>query len=268
MDNTIHKLLDIAKTEVGYLEKKSNKDLDSKTANAGSGNYTKYWRDLKPSYQGQAWCNCFVNWCFVKAFGESVAKKLLCTSGEWSYYTPTSAQYFKDSKRWHSTPQVGDIIYFKNTSRIHHVGIVYKVGPNIVYTIEGNTSNGSAVIANGGTVCEKSYAYANNTSIAGYGRPDYSIADITAKNGWVQENGKWFYYSDSGIKEKKKWIKTNHHWYRVGNDGAMLVGWHQIYDEKGRLSWCYFDETEENLGAEWHERSDGVGYLELWTTKD
>lgn len=36
--------------EVGYLEKKSNSNLDSKTANTGSANYTKYWRDIKPEY--------------------------------------------------------------------------------------------------------------------------------------------------------------------------------------------------------------------------
>ena len=35
------KLIQIARTEIGYLEKASNKDLDSKTANAGSTNYTK-----------------------------------------------------------------------------------------------------------------------------------------------------------------------------------------------------------------------------------
>ena len=42
----IEKLINIANAEIGYLEKKSNKDLDNKTANAGSGNYTKYARDL------------------------------------------------------------------------------------------------------------------------------------------------------------------------------------------------------------------------------
>ena len=37
----IEKLINIAKQEIGYLEKASNKDLDSKTGNAGSKNYTK-----------------------------------------------------------------------------------------------------------------------------------------------------------------------------------------------------------------------------------
>ena len=55
------KLIQIARAEIGYLEKTSNKDLDSKTANAGSANYTKYARDLYPSLQGQAWCDMFVD---------------------------------------------------------------------------------------------------------------------------------------------------------------------------------------------------------------
>ena len=40
--STVNDVLKIALAEVGYLEKRSNADLDSKTANAGSNNYTKY----------------------------------------------------------------------------------------------------------------------------------------------------------------------------------------------------------------------------------
>ena len=70
MDKAIEKVILIAKNEIGYLEKKSNSQLDSKTANAGSNNYTKYWRDIKPSYQGQPWCAAFVSWCFMEALGQ------------------------------------------------------------------------------------------------------------------------------------------------------------------------------------------------------
>ncbi|MCH1978243.1 hypothetical protein MCG44_00545 [Lawsonibacter sp. OA9] len=45
--NAIDKLISVASAEVGYLEKKSNSQLDSKTANAGSNNYTKYARDYR-----------------------------------------------------------------------------------------------------------------------------------------------------------------------------------------------------------------------------
>ena len=44
----------------GYLEKRSNSQLDSKTGNAGYNNYTKYARDIDnlglPGCQGQPWC--------------------------------------------------------------------------------------------------------------------------------------------------------------------------------------------------------------------
>ena len=67
----INRLIDIAEKEVGYLEKKNKNALYEKTSNAGKCNYTKYWEEIKPDYQGQAWCACFVTWCFVQAFGMS-----------------------------------------------------------------------------------------------------------------------------------------------------------------------------------------------------
>ena len=76
-DEAIQAVIGIAEEEIGYLEKRSNSQLDSKTANAGSGNYTKYWRDTYPQYQGQPWCADFVSWCFMKTFGLDNAKKLL-----------------------------------------------------------------------------------------------------------------------------------------------------------------------------------------------
>ena len=111
----IEKVITIALNEEGYLEKKNKNNLDNKTINAGSNNYTKYWADMAPSYQGQPWCACFVNWCFKHAYGETEAKNLLCTKGAWSYYTPTSAQYFKNMHQWFTTPQRGDVIFFKNS---------------------------------------------------------------------------------------------------------------------------------------------------------
>ena len=69
------KVIKIALAEVGYREKASNAFLDDPQANAGSGNWTKYARDLAAagyyngSKNGYAWCECFVDWCFFKAFG-------------------------------------------------------------------------------------------------------------------------------------------------------------------------------------------------------
>ena len=43
------KVIQVELDELGYLEKNNSQNLDSKTGgNVGSGNYTKYWRDMKP----------------------------------------------------------------------------------------------------------------------------------------------------------------------------------------------------------------------------
>lgn len=206
----VNKVIKIAEAEVGYLEKKNNSQLDNKTGNAGSNNYTKYWKELAPGMNGQAWCNAFVNWVFVKAYGEKVAKELLCTSAAWSYYTPTSAGYFKNKKQYHTkNPKVGDIIYFKNSTRICHVGLVYKVDSSKVYTIEGNTSSGPDVVANGGGVFKKSYAL-NNSRIDGYGRPNYGpeettvspfIFDAAFYNNYYKDLNSAFHADEAKLKE-------------------------------------------------------------------
>ena len=75
MANTVDKLLTVAKGEVGYLEKKSNKNLNSKTKNAGSNNYTKYGAYFGINGPDAYWCDMFVDWCMVQAYGKDVAKK-------------------------------------------------------------------------------------------------------------------------------------------------------------------------------------------------
>ena len=180
MSGVIDKLIKVAEEQVGYLEKKSNKDLDDKTKNAGSGNYTKYNRDLLAwtgvgSINAQ-WCQAFVDWCFITAFGLEDAKKLIYV---WTNYTPTGSDAFKKRgryiKRGKGTPKRGDVIYFYSSAkgRIGHVGIVYKVDGKKVYTIEGNTSGASSLITNGGGVKRKSYSL-SSTYIDGYGSVNYA----------------------------------------------------------------------------------------------
>lgn len=151
-------VLNIARNEVGYLEKNSNSQLDSKTANAGYNNYTKYWRDIKPDYQTEPWCAAFVTWVLVQAFGKEVTKKLL---RHYPYvYCPTLGSLFTK----YANPKVGDIVIFYRHGEFAHTGFVTKVSGNYFWTIEGNTSGGSTIIENGGGVCEKG-AYNNNDLI-------------------------------------------------------------------------------------------------------
>jgi len=209
---TAKDLIKIAEAEVGYLEKETNKNLDSKTANAGDENYTKYARDFDTKYtdfyngkkNGFAWCDIFVDWCFVTAFGVTKALELLgqpkksCGAG-----CTFSAKYFKNIGCFYTAPKVGDQIFFKDSKgNPCHTGIVYKVTTDKVYTIEGNTSSESGVVANGGTVAKKSYDL-NNSRIYGYGRPKYDAEPVKAatKTNKVKE------WQNAAIKDGYKFPK-------------------------------------------------------------
>lgn len=156
-------VVNFAKSEVGYLEKNHN----NKTK------YAEYMDKLSNFYYGKKngfdWCSVFVDYCFVKKFGETNAKKLLCYPSKNSYGASCtwSAKYFKNNKQFYSSPKVGDKIFFKRGLGIGHTGIVVKVTTNKVYTVEGNTYSGKLE-----GVFEHEYSI-NDKSIAGYGRPKY-----------------------------------------------------------------------------------------------
>ena len=232
--NGEEKVVNVAKEEVGYLEKRSNKDLDSKTANVGNNNYTKYARDLFPTLQGQPWCDMFVDWRFVQAFGQVQARQLI--GGNFNAYTPTSAQYYKNKGQWRTIPQQGDQIFFKNSIRIYHTGIVKNVIGDRVYTIEGNTGSGASVIANGGGVWEKSYPL-SHSQIAGYGRPDWSIVETPEYQiGWNNDQNGWWYADTANTYLKSCWQVINGHKYYFNEDGYALTNWHEIGGK-----WYYFE---------------------------
>ena len=181
------KVIDIALAEVGYLEKETNSNLDSKTANAGDRNYTKYGRDLDALgfYNGRkngvAWCDQFVDWSFVQAYGMKAALALTfqpygkpnCGAG-----CKYSRQYYKNNGRLFDTPQPGDQIFFYSSdkSSISHTGLVYLVDKTYVYTVEGNTSSAGGVVANGGAVAKKRYKL-NYARLAGFGRPNWGALE-------------------------------------------------------------------------------------------
>jgi hypothetical protein len=188
----IDKLLEVAQAELGYCEKRSNAQLDSKTANAGSGNFVKYWRDLKPSYQGSFWCYCFVSWCARRA---GIPVSILPTC----YSCGEGVNWYKAQGQWVSrtaAAKPGDLVFFADAKgRTAHIGIVYKVDGRI-HTYEGNSSSAADVTPNGGAVVAKSYetGYAR---IVGYARPKYEEdEDMTDEQfdkhmtGWMARQGK------------------------------------------------------------------------------
>ena len=171
----IDKVLSIALAEEGYLEKASDKDLYSKTANPGFNNYQKYGKEmhaLQPSNMDYpaAYCDAFVDWCMYKAFGADIARKVLC--GTFDDYTVNSAGYYKNAGRWTTTPKRGHQIFFRNSGGICHTGLVWKVDGNKVYTIEGNKNN----------AVRKMEYYTFDSSIAGYGMPRYNLVTGEAES--------------------------------------------------------------------------------------
>ena len=195
----LEKVIEVAKGEIDYLEKRSNSQLDSKTGNAGYNNYTKYWRDVKPEWNGSYWCACFITWVFQTALGKQRAKELL---KHYPYvYCPTLAGLFTK----YSTPQVGDIVIFWKNGAYAHTGLVIAVNGNTFTTIEGNTSGASSVVPNGGGVCQKTYNLKDVN--AKFCRPAYSSTTITSDTNKVvvsddMHSVKWKGYVNIGRNTK------------------------------------------------------------------
>lgn len=164
-------VIKIALAEVGYKEKASKANLENKTANAGSGNYTKYWTDLDAvdrfyNYpkQGQEWCDGFYDWCHVKAFGVDGALYTLCQPEEscgagCSY----SYNYYKQYGRVGTVPKLGAQAFFKQNGSFVHTGMVVAFDASTVTIVEGNASN---------QVKKNVYKRSNSNIVYGYPRYD------------------------------------------------------------------------------------------------
>jgi len=150
--NTAQRLIEVALSEVGYIEQGEN--------------LTKYGDLMKAN--GLPWCGSFVNWCAKKA-----KVKIPNTVS-----TVAGSNAFKKNKQWSDAPakpEPGWIAYFDfpddNVNRISHVGIVVKdLGKGWCETIEGNTS-GSGSQRNGGEVMRKKRRYGKAGTIVGFGIP-------------------------------------------------------------------------------------------------
>ena len=173
----------VAVGELGYKEKATNSQLDDKTANAGSGNWTKYARDFDQKWpnwyngkkNGFAWCDQFVDWCFLMAYGYENALRLLCqperSAGAGCIY---SYKYYKQKGQVGKTPKIGAQIFFgKSEDTLGHTGIVEKFDSSYVYTVEGNTSD---------MVARRTYSR-TDANVFGYGYPAFDDEDGTSTGG-------------------------------------------------------------------------------------
>jgi hypothetical protein len=160
IQEAIKTYLDWWRSQIGYHE--------------GPDNFTKYadipgmteW--LGWYAQNQQWCDLSFDAGMLVCFGlENASKMTYQPIGACSALCRQSAQYYKDNGAWYTTPQPGDQIFFGDINDLDHTGIVQKVTDAYVYTIEGNKNN---------QVQSCKYSLGNK-SIAGYGRPDWSIVD-------------------------------------------------------------------------------------------
>lgn len=166
-------VIKVAEAEIGYKEKASNSQLDSKTANAGSNNWNKYARDFDEKYpdfyngkkNGYDWCDIFVDWCFVTAYGREEAQRLLCQPDHSLGAGCTfSYGYYKAKGQVGKVPKLGAQIFFgKYEDDLDHTGIVVDFDNTYVWTVEGNSGN---------EVKSKKYNR-NYYNIFGYGYPAF-----------------------------------------------------------------------------------------------
>lgn len=167
--------------QVGYIGKKSNAQLEDKTANI-RGLFTKYAAELDSLgyYNGRKngydYCAVFSNDAYLNLCKnvETNPAKLVALAQKLVGQPPKSMgaackyslNYYKQAGQATSEPEVGNQIFFRYAVETGHTGIVYKVTSSYVYTVEGNV--------NGGEVQAKKYAK-NNRYIEGYGRPKWSM---------------------------------------------------------------------------------------------
>lgn len=178
---TLNGLLKRAEAELGYIEKASNSNLDSKTGNKGTSNYTKYARDINAlglaGCQGQPWCITFQFWLEVQEFGLEKALE------HWHMNKKTYVGYncfstyntFPSSKR-SKTPKLGAVVIFTQS----HAGRVVAINGNVFTTIEGNSSP-APYDRNGGMVTKKTYNV-NDSKIKGFLLIDYDTSLSSSTN--------------------------------------------------------------------------------------
>ena len=162
----IEQLTKIAKGEIG---------------NNGS-KYRKWFYNRTSDYYGVNWCAVFISWLYnqVGLLNKLVPK----TDGAGCFAREYDGKFGKWLESEYSskttTPKAGDIVTFtwNGIGRVpgqdkyysNHVGYVYAVDDNYIYTIEGNTGSNNA---DNSVVAYKQYKRTSG-NINGYYRPNYN----------------------------------------------------------------------------------------------
>jgi len=155
---TVQDIINTALGEVGVTEYPPN----SNNVKYNTAFYGHPVQDGVPTKKDKyPWCCAGVWWVFAQHDPCLVKKTASCQDlGTW----------FNTNGRWHSNPQIGDVVFFKfntNDRWTNHVGIVKDIKGSMIETIEFNTSVSSD--DNGGAVMVRQ----RSSNIVGYGRPAY-----------------------------------------------------------------------------------------------
>ena len=105
--------------------------------------------------------------------------------------------------------------HFNNKQEKWLYSINSKVPYGALY-VNTSTPDGSKVDETGAKIMT------SKTSAEGVG------ASKMVKDGWILEDGRWYYYQNNEIA-KSKWVNLNGKWYYLKEDGSMLSnGWHEV----------------------------------------
>ncbi len=207
-------IVNIAKSQNGYMEGNNANQLDGMTEN-GSGNYTEYgrWYGLQ-----DMWCAMFVSWCADQAgVSTSVIPKTASTVTALNYFIKQGVAHTRASiAAGEYTPKAGDIIFFKssrNTAITNHIGVVTSFSGTTINTIEGNTSS-ATISTNGGCVRTKSYSI-TNTYIVYVCSPKYPSDSSSVNN--IEFDGTKYDY--------RSWANADARWGDIAiGSGDTVVG--------------------------------------------
>ena len=209
MAYTADKAVSVARAEIGYRESGTN---DTKY-NRWLGKIGGYPHD---GY-GYPWCCSFMSWVAAQAGGKpgvDAPRTAGCLA---------AVSWFKEKKRWYSSPQVGDWVFYGPGGGTH-VELVVKVTGSSITTIGGNTSGSlNGTYYNGDGVYQKTVSR-SDSRIYGYGRPLYAKEDdISAKDVWK---------TDGIIEAPKSASPGNTHWTAAS---FMTNGYNKLLSMEQKL---------------------------------
>ncbi|MFC4062220.1 CHAP domain-containing protein [Planomonospora corallina] len=127
MDPIGEKLLEVAVAELGYRER------PGQHTKFGQWYSTSVVRD--PQYRTAPWCDMFIAWAAERAEVEQYV-------GQFAW-TPSHARWFETNGAWSAEPEPGALVFFDwkgggGIKGVDHVGIVERVEPGTIHTIEAN----------------------------------------------------------------------------------------------------------------------------------